>query len=191
MPAMNDEVASHRAASGRADDDPPDGGLWPSPDYVRQMEALRAAVGETVFVAELELTDVQLGARLTDKPYVLLGVVDFPRPDPARGLAPHLVLLDDGRGVNLGRIARITRSRPFSPAPDDVVYQDRPVLQELLFNERRLSPAYIAHQSQRLLGELLGTPTNGVAALDSPNNGGRGADVPSGVSHKPDPSSDH
>ena len=30
--------------------------------------------------------------------------MDFPRPDPVRGLAPHLILLDDGRGVNLGRI---------------------------------------------------------------------------------------
>lgn len=95
--------------------DASEGHLWPSPDYARQLEALRAAVGETVFIAELELTDVQLSARLTDKPYVLLGIVDFPRPDPARGLAPHLVLLDDGRGVNLGRIARITRSRPHRP----------------------------------------------------------------------------
>lgn len=142
-----------------------DGHLWPSPDYARQLEALREAVGETVFIAELELTDVQLSARLTDKPYVLLGIVDFPRPDPARGLAPHLVLLDDGRGVNLGRIARITRSRPFSPAPADVLYRDGPVLEHLLFNERRLSPAFIAAQSRRLLGELLGERTATTAAL--------------------------
>ena len=108
--------------------DASEGHLWPSPDYARQLEALRAAVGETVFIAELELTDVQLSARLTDKPYVLLGVVDFPRPDPARGLTPHLVVLDDGRGVNLGRIARITRSRAFNPAPADVLYRDAPIL---------------------------------------------------------------
>jgi len=72
-----------------------------------------------------------------DKPYVLLAFVDFPRPDPARGLAPHLVVLDDGRGVNLGRIARITRSRAFNPAPADVLYHDGPVLEHLLFNERK------------------------------------------------------
>lgn len=48
--------------------DASEGHLWPSPDYARQLEALRAAVGETVFIAELELTDVQLSARLTDKP---------------------------------------------------------------------------------------------------------------------------
>jgi len=142
-----------------------EGHLWPSPDYARQLEALRAAVGETVFIAELELTDVQLSARLTDKPYVLLGIFDFPRPDPARGLAPHLVVLDDGRGVNLGRIARITRSRAFNPAPADVLYRDAPILQGLLFNERRLSREFIAVQSRRLLGELLGERTVTTAAL--------------------------
>jgi hypothetical protein len=187
MPAMNDDIAGRAPARASADDDAPVGRLWPSPDYVRQVEVLRAAIGETVFVAELELTDVQLGARLTDRPYVLLGVVDFPRPDPARGLAPHLVLLDDGRGVNLGRIARITRSRPFSPAPDDVVYQDAPVLQELLFNERRLSPAYIAHQSQRLLGELLGTRTAGSLSLDAPEGHRAEADEPPVAARPPDP----
>jgi hypothetical protein len=153
---MDDEGSGHALAHETADADASDGHLWPSPDYARQVDALRRAIGETVYIAELELTDAQFGARLTDKPYVLLGIVDFPRPDPGRGLAPHLVLLDDGRGVNLGRIARITRSRPFSPAPTDVLYRDEPILQGLLFNERRLSPAFIAVQSKRLLGELLG-----------------------------------
>jgi hypothetical protein len=155
------------ATRGPAGDpfDASEGHLWPSPDYARQLDALREAIGETVFVAELELTDVQLGARLTDKPYVLLGIVDFPRPDPAKGLAPHLVLLDDGRGVNLGRIARITRSRPFSPAPSDVLYRDGPVLDHLLFSERRLSPQFIAFQSRRLLGELLGEGTTTTTVL--------------------------
>jgi hypothetical protein len=191
MRAMNGDVTSGAAAGEPTGPDATDGGLWPSPDYVRQVEVLRAAIGETVFVAELEVTDVQLGARLTDRPYVLLGVVDFPRPDPARGLAPHLVLLDDGRGVNLGRIARITRSRPFSPAPDDVVYQDRPVLQGLLFNERRLSPAYIAHQSRRLLGELLGAQTAGSPALDAPEDHHRETDEPPAAPRPANPPIDH
>ena len=123
---MNDLTATLDPAGDPLDTS--EGRLWPPPDYARQLDALRAAVGETVFIAELELTDVQLSARLTDKPYVLLGIVDFPRPDPARGLAPHLVVLDDGRGVNLGRIARITRSRAFNPAPADVLYRDAPIL---------------------------------------------------------------
>jgi len=65
------------------------GGLWPSTDYQAQIERLRAAIGERIYLAELRDTEVQLG------------VIDFPRPDPARGLAPHLILLDDGRGLNL------------------------------------------------------------------------------------------
>jgi len=188
---MSDDTPGHAPARESDDPDAPDGRLWPSPDYVHQVEALRAAIGETVFVAELEVTDVQLGARLTDRPYLLLDVVDFPRPDPARGLAPHLVLLDDGRGVNLGRIARITRSRPFSPAPDDVLYQDQTVLQELLFNERRLSPAYIAHQSQRLLGELLGARTAAIAALDAPRGDDPETDEAPAAPRPPDTRFDH
>ena len=160
---MNDVTATLGPAGDPLDTS--EGRLWPPPDYARQLDALRAAVGETVFIAELELTDVQLSARLTDKPYVLLGIVDFPRPDPARGLAPHLVVLDDGRGVNLGRIARITRSRAFNPAPAEVLYHDGPVLEHLLFNERNLSPKFIAVQSRRLLGDLLGERTVTTAAL--------------------------
>lgn len=133
-------------------------GLWPSPEYAEQVERLRAAVGETVYLAEIEATEVHLGVRLTDKPYVLLGVVDFPRPDPSRGLAPHLILLDDGRGVNLGRIARISCDRPFGPEPAQVLFQDRRSVQALLTRERQLSTELIAQRSRQLLGEILGAP---------------------------------
>lgn len=141
-----------------SEDDPGSTGLWPSPEYAEQMERLRAAVGETVYLAEIEATEVQLGVRLTDKPYVLLGVLDFPRPDPSRGLAPHLVLLDDGRGVNLGRIARISRDRPFGPEPTQVLFHDRRSVQALLTRERQLSTELIAQRSRQLLGEILGEP---------------------------------
>ena len=149
------------------DDDPMAsvGRLWPSPEYTRQVAQLRAAVGETIYLVELEATEVQLGVRLTDRPYTLLGLVDFPRPDPIKGLAPHLVLLDDGRGVNLGRIARITTGRPFSPAPADILFQDRVALQALLFRERQLSKALIAQRAKQLLGEVLGQPTAPATAL--------------------------
>ncbi len=150
--------------------DASEGHLWPSPDYARQVEELRSAVGDTVYVAELELTDVQLGARLTDKAYVLLGIVDFPRPDPVKGLAPHLVVLDDGRGVNLGRIARITRSRPFNPTPGDVLYRDPAVLERLLFNERQLSRERIAAQSRHLLGEIIGEQSAASPGLGPPGD---------------------
>lgn len=141
-----------------SEDEPGGSGLWPSPEYAGQVERLRAAVGETVYLAEMDATQAQLGVRLTDQPYVLLGVLDFPRPDPSRGLAPHLILLDDGRGVNLGRIARISRNRPFSPGPADVLFLDRRSVQALLTRERQLSPELIAQRSRQILGEILGAP---------------------------------
>ena len=132
-----------------------EGGLWPSADYPAQVERLRAAIGERVYLAELRETDIQLGVQVTDRAYELLGVIDFPRPDPARGLAPHLILLDDGRGVNLGRIARISR-RPFQPTADEVLYLDRVADQTLLFADRRLSHRFIAERAQAALGQVLG-----------------------------------
>jgi hypothetical protein len=135
-------------------------GLWPSADYHVQVERLRAAVGETIYLAELRDTETRLGVQITDRPYALLGVVDFPRPDPARGLAPHLILLDDGRGVNLGRIARIGR-RPFQPAADEVLYLDRAADRTLLFADRRLSKAFIAERAQAALGQVLGLTESG------------------------------
>jgi hypothetical protein len=136
-------------------------GLWPSADYHAQVERLRAAVGETVYLAELRDTETRLGAQITGRPYELLGVVDFPRPDPARGLTPHLILLDDGRGVNLGRIARISR-RPFQPAANEVLYLDRAASRTLLFADRRLSKAFIAERAQTVLGRVLGVTEPGV-----------------------------
>lgn len=65
-----------------------------------------------------------MGIRLSDSAYELLGVVNFSRPDPVRRIAPHLIVLDDGRGIDMGRIARITVNTPFSPPPSDIIYQD-------------------------------------------------------------------
>ncbi|MFB1490254.1 MULTISPECIES: hypothetical protein [unclassified Thiocapsa] len=148
-----DEPRFEQTGHERSDDDDR---LWPSGDYARQVERLREAVGGTVYLVELEPTEIQLGIRQTGQPFILLDVLEFPRPDPARGLAPHLILLDDGRGVNLGRIARISLERPFSPTPEQILYQDRRATRELLFAERRLSPALIAERSKQLLGQVLG-----------------------------------
>jgi hypothetical protein len=98
------------------------------------VERLKAAVGATVYLAEIDVTEVQLGVRITGKPFVLLGVVDFPRPDPVRGLAP---------------------------TPGEVLFQDRKASRTLLFGERRLSAALIAERAKALIGEVLGRPVSG------------------------------
>ena len=140
--------------------DPADGassvGLWPSADYDRQVARLRAAVGETVYLVELVDNAIHLAVHVSAAPVQLLGVIDFPRPDPPRGLSPHLILLDDGRGLNLGRIARISRRSAFAPAPEDVLFLDSHAHRQLLFGERRLSRDFIAGRSAALLGQLLG-----------------------------------
>ncbi len=136
--------------------------IWPSADYHRQVERLRAAIGETIYLVELVESAIQLGVHLSGTPFELLGVIDFPRPDPARALAPHL--LDDGRGVNLGRIVRVSR-RPFAPAPADLLYLDQSAQQHLLFAERRLSHDFLAARSRVALGECLGDSPSELARL--------------------------
>lgn len=130
--------------------------MWPSEDYAEQLERLRSAVGSRIFLVEVHPTEINVGACLSDTDYELLGIVEFPRPDPTRGLAPHLVLLDDGRGVNLGWIARISARRPFGPSPDDILYQSPSLLRNLLFRDRTLTKAFIGERSRAVLSEVLG-----------------------------------
>ena len=153
-------MATNATTDALHPDDRPDAAaedLWPSADYHRQVEALRTAIGETIYLVEVVESPIQLSVHLSGTPYVLLGLIDFPRPDPARGLTPHLILLDDGRGLNLGRIARISR-RPFNPAPQDLLYLDQATSRHLLFSERRLSREFLARHTRMALAQCLGYP---------------------------------
>lgn len=167
---MSDEKSQENLADSGA------GQLWPSPDYSAQVERLREAVGCEVFVVELVPTGPELAVSMPGQAVVLLDVLPFPRPDPARGLAPHLLLLDDGRGVNLGRVARVSVDRPFSPAPAQVLYRDADALDGLLFAERRLSKRYIAERSRILLGRLLGKALPMTALPSARTKKGTGGD---------------
>lgn len=130
--------------------------VWPSADYQRQVERLRAAVGNTVYLIELATSPISLGIRQTGQGHVLLDVIDFARPDPARGLAPHMIVLDDGRGINLGQLVRVSLERAYGPSPPETLYLDRELQQQLLLRERRLSRAFIRQHAHRLLGQVLG-----------------------------------
>ncbi len=130
--------------------------LWPSPEYDRQLERLRDAVGQHVYLVEVKVSDIQMTVRLGNRPARLLSVIDFPAADPVRRLYPHMIVLDDGRGLNLGWIARISTGQPYEPAPEEIVFQQTPLLQELLFHERRLSAERIAETARRQLAGLLG-----------------------------------
>jgi hypothetical protein len=132
--------------------------VWPPPDYARQVERLRAAIGETVYTVELTFNGLSVAAVYAGEAHVLLDVADFARPDPSRGLYPHMLVFDDGRGINLGRIARVSLRTAFDPASDDVLYADRQVQQTLLYGPRRLSPKRIAAVSRLQLAAILGVP---------------------------------
>jgi len=132
--------------------------LWPSPNYLRQVDSLRNAIGEKIFLVELKPGNIHLGVYYSSIDYELLDVINFPRPEPANGIAPHMIILDDGRGINLGRIARITINNAFNPSDSDTLYKDSFLMDEFLLRERHLSKASIAACSKSLLGELLGKP---------------------------------
>lgn len=130
--------------------------LWPSANYSQQVERLKQAIGRPVYLVELRPEDIHLGIRFSDTAFELVDVVDFPRPDPEQGLAPHMLILDDGRGINLGRIARVTVDTPYSPPRENILYQESHLMDQLLLRERRLSEASIAERSKLLLGRFLG-----------------------------------
>lgn len=132
--------------------------LWPSSAYRQAIARLREAVGRPIYLVEILLGETQAAARITDRPFDLLAVADFPRPDPQRRLYPHLVILDDGRGVNLGHIARISLNTPFDPPAADLLFEDQSYLEGYLFAESGFTKEWIAAHSKRTLGRLLGKP---------------------------------
>ncbi|HPE58761.1 MAG TPA: hypothetical protein PLB10_00370 [Thiolinea sp.] len=144
-----------------------DNGLWPAADYFTALQKLQAVVGQPVFVAEINMTDINAGIKISGTPLILLAIVDFPRPDPYRQLAPHLLIFDDGRGINLGRIARISRESAFDPGTEQILYLNRPFTQAQLFAPRTLSREQLGQTSRALLAEMFGPePGRLLASLD-------------------------
>lgn len=133
-----------------------EGYLWPSTDYDRQLAGVREAIGQTVYLVRLEFSDIHLSVTVENKAVTLLDVVSFPAPDPARRLYPHMLILSDGRGINLGHVARLSRDQAFNPQPEQIVYQQEVLIRRWLFRERRLSPQTIRHTSQVQLARILG-----------------------------------
>jgi len=68
------------------------------------------------------------------------------------------LVLDDGRGINLGRIARVTANRAFAPDKTDVLYGNRALQHQFLYRAQRLTPRHIARIARQQLRVLLGKP---------------------------------
>ena len=153
MVMKNDARIKRPAAAGLALGD---ASLWPSAEYDRQLDRLRDAVGQPVYSVEVTGSEIQMTVPLGNWPAVLLSVIDLLAADPVKRLYPHMVVLDDGRGLNLGWIARISRQQPFDPAPAQILYQERRLLQQLLYHARQLSDETVALTSRRNLAAMLG-----------------------------------
>ena len=130
--------------------------LWPPPEYEQQLQRLRKAIGQQVYLAELNNTEMTTGVKFSSCAYRLLALVDFPEPDPYRQLSPHMIILDDGRGINLGRLARISRNRAFDPAAEDILYQNHEFIDGVLLAPRQLSRASLSCTSRQLFAQMLG-----------------------------------
>ena len=134
-----------------------EGSLWPSDEYDEQIRHLRSHTGKPIYIVEIKITDINLAVTMQGRAVILLDVIAFPAPDPERRLYPHMLLLNDGRGLNLGRVARITTGRAFDPSPEDILFQEHQLLKSLLFHERRLSDESVAQVSKLQLARVLGS----------------------------------
>lgn len=148
--AMNPDM-SRRSRTART-------AVWPPRGYTRQVAKLRRAIGQPVYIVELTFNGLAIGAVYHGEPRALLDVVAFPQPDPSNGLYPHMLVLDDGRGINLGRIARVSTNHAFDPPASDVLYSDRALQRKLLYGPQRLSPRRVARVAREQLRRLLGKP---------------------------------
>ena len=132
--------------------------VWPSRSYARQVATLQRRIGQPIYIVELTFNGLAVGAIFHGEPRVLLDVVAFPRPDPSNHLYPHMLVLDDGRGINLGRIARVTVNHAFAPDKTDVLYGNRALQHRFLYRAQRLTPRHIARIARQQLRVLLGRP---------------------------------
>lgn len=147
--------------------------LWPTPEYYQQVEKLRRMIGQPVYVVEINSTEINAGVHFPGQPLVLLAIVDFPRPDPYRQLCPHLLVLDDGRGVNLGRVARVSRNSAFAPEAGDVLFVNRDFVQNVLLAPRSLSRESVAATTRAALGRMLGKNPHEEGLLNAPGQTSR------------------
>lgn len=132
------------------------GDLWPSKDYAQQINRLKKAIGKKCYVIELRPTETSLSVHYETRARELVAVVDFPKPEPKRGLYPHNIMFDDGSCINLGRIARVSTDSAFTDKTLVALYKDKFLLNKWVFRKRQLSKASIASHSRKFLGQFIG-----------------------------------
>lgn len=130
--------------------------IWPNSDYYRQVEQLRSMIGKPLYIVEINTTEINAGVHFPGHPLRLLAIVDFPEPDPHTQLCPHLLVLEDGRGINLGRIARIASDSAYTSEPGKVLFTNHEFVQNVLFAPRTLSRESAAEVTRAALSRIFG-----------------------------------
>ncbi|MCW9023124.1 MAG: hypothetical protein OQK73_00440 [Gammaproteobacteria bacterium] len=138
-----------------------EGCLWPSKEYDEQVNYLKQSIGQDIYLLEVNYSDIYITLSQIGRAHNLLDVIDFPSPDPEKYLYPHMIITDDGRGLNLGRVARITVNHAFMPEEEDIIYREHFMLKQLAYCERRLSNKSIQRASKVQLAKILGISMRG------------------------------
>jgi hypothetical protein len=66
--------------------------LWPSQEYKQSVQNLKAAVGQQIYIAEVNFSGTHLSMAMNSTAFELLAVQDFPKPNPQTGLLPHFIM---------------------------------------------------------------------------------------------------
>ena len=138
------------------------GQLWPTEKYYQQLEQLHKIVNQAVYIIPLHQSQTSLTFSISSKPVNLIAIVDYPLPDPENHIYPHMLIFDDGMGLNLGRILQVSINTAFNPDKEDIIYCDNKMQQTLMFSERRLNKESIRLASQYGLAEVLGLSQNDI-----------------------------
>ena len=108
-----------------------------------------------VYIIPLHQNQNSLTFSITGKSIVLVAIIDYPNPDPENHMYPHMLVFNDGTGINLGRLLQVSINRPFNPGKEDIIYKDKNLQKSLMFRERQLNEESIRLTSKIGLSELL------------------------------------
>lgn len=143
--------------------------LWPDSQYYAKLEKLKLLIGRKIYLIEAVVTEINAGIHHTGQVYTLLAIVDYPQPDPKTGLLPHNIILDDGRGVNLGRIIQVSIESAFTAVEKNIIYRNDILLDNLLPHYNLMDKKSLTQISKALLANILGE-TKSVSAVQEISN---------------------
>lgn len=144
------------------------GKLWPPDSYYKQLKNLYKVLNKAVYIIPLQQNQNSLTFSITGKSIILVAIIDYPIPEPENHIFPHMLVFNDGTGINLGRILQVSTNHAFNPGKEDIIYEDIKMQNTLMFRERQLNEESIHLASRTSLGELLGIADDDNKKLTQP-----------------------